>query len=175
MNIKRLWLVSAVLLVAIIFTAGMVMYSNQGDKLKAAQDRAERFQREVANLKQDIEDKDKEIGEKDKEIGELKKQIISMEPRSDIDCIKAEKLDQGLWHDIHFVNDCGKDLHEVRVSISLIGEKGDRASESRYFSLWPNGKSQIVSLKIANSPVNVQKFGMTGYCKEGDITLNWTP
>lgn len=92
-----------------------------------------------------------------------------------VEGIKA-KLDEGvLWHDVELTNESGKDLHEVKIAISLTGENGDVKSESRYFAVWPNGRKQRVSFEIKNSPRNVQKIEILGKCDEGSISSYWIP
>ena len=96
-------------------------------------------------------------------------------PRPQVQNITA-RLDEGIiWHDVYFTNEGYDDLHEVNLSISLIGEKGERKSESRYFAVWTADQEQKVSFEAKNSPFNVQKISITGSCEEGDISLFWTP
>ena len=99
----------------------------------------------------------------------------SKPPRPRVQNITA-RLDEGIiWHDVYFTNTGLYDLHEVNISISLIGEKGERKAENRYYAVWSADQEQKVSFEAQNSPFNVQKISITGSCKEGDISLFWTP
>lgn len=79
-----------------------------------------------------------------------------------------------LWHDIHLTNRSGRDLHEVRLTLTLVGEDGRPRAEQKYYVLWPDGQRMTVSLSRENSPVNVQKVTLTGECAEGLIDYAWT-
>jgi hypothetical protein len=93
-----------------------------------------------------------------------------LKPISKIDCT----LDSGtFWHDVHLTNNSGKDLHEVNVILTLIGEKGEPRSEKRYYVQWPDGETVKVSLSAENSPLNVQKISLAGSCTEGKIDSAW--
>lgn len=79
-----------------------------------------------------------------------------------------------LWHDIHLTNRSGRDLHEVRLTLTLVGEDGSPRAEQKYYALWPEGQRMMASLSRENSPVNVQKVSLTGECAEGRINYAWT-
>lgn len=90
--------------------------------------------------------------------------------------IELQKLDAGdWWHDIHFINKSGKDLHEVKLTLTIVGEDGDPSSEDRYYALWSDGQTVNISLSIENSPLNVQKISLSGSCSEGEIASSWIP
>ena len=93
-----------------------------------------------------------------------------------INGIALNKLEEGfVWHDVHFTNKSGKDLHEVNVTLTLIGEEGTPRSEERYYATWLKDQTMNVSLSSKNSPRNVQKISMAGSCAEGRINLVWAP
>ncbi len=84
------------------------------------------------------------------------------------------KLDKGsIWHDVYLTNKSGKDLHEVKMTLTLMGEKGGPRSEDRYYVLWSNGQTVKSSLSVENSPLNVQKITLAGSCTEGKIDSEW--
>ncbi len=94
---------------------------------------------------------------------------FSLKPISEVEFSVAE----GLWHDVNLTNRSGRDLHEVRLTLTVIGEKGDPHSEERFFAQWPNGHTVKVSLSIWNSQSNVQKISLFGSSKEGRIESTW--
>jgi hypothetical protein len=79
-------------------------------------------------------------------------------------------VDQGTlaWHDVYLANKSGKDLHEVNMTLTIVGENGEPRSEKKYFAQWLNGETIKVSFPIGNTH-NVQKIMMVGSCKEGRI------
>lgn len=79
------------------------------------------------------------------------------------------------WHDVNFTNKSGRDLHEVKVAVTLIGESGEPMSEPKYYVSWPDGQTYKVSFPYAKSPVNVQKVRLAGSCDEGSIDYTWIP
>lgn len=89
--------------------------------------------------------------------------------------IEYSLAEGSFWHDINLTNKSGKDLHEVKMTLTLIGEKGEPRSENRYYVVWPNGQTINVSLSVENSPINVQKISLAGSCTEGSIDSTWIP
>jgi hypothetical protein len=84
------------------------------------------------------------------------------------------KLDKGeWWHDVYLTNTSGEDLHEVNVTLTLIGENGKPCSENRYYSRWGKEQTVKVSLSVSNSPDNVQKISFAGSSTEGPINSTW--
>jgi hypothetical protein len=98
--------------------------------------------------------------------------MAGCERPSAIDGIECS-VDTGAWHDVYLINKSGKDLHEVKMSLTLIGEKGEPRSEDRYYVLWANGQIVKTSLSMENSPLNVQRISLTGSCTEGRIDSSW--
>jgi hypothetical protein len=85
------------------------------------------------------------------------------------------ELDRGAWwHDVYLTNKSGENLHEVKVTLTLTGEKGEPRSEERYYAQWSAGQTLKVSLSVENSPINVQKISLSGSCTEGRINSTWT-
>ena len=83
-------------------------------------------------------------------------------------------IDKGLvWHDVYLINESGKDLHEVKVVLTLTGEDDQPRTESRYYALWSNGQTIKTPLSEENSPYNVQKISLVGSCTEGKIDSSW--
>ncbi|HWT00992.1 MAG TPA: hypothetical protein VN256_12160 [Pyrinomonadaceae bacterium] len=90
--------------------------------------------------------------------------------------IVLTKLEEGIvWHDVHFTNRSGRDLHEVNLTLTVIGEEGTPRSEERYYATWPKDETKNFSLSSKNSPRNVQKISLAGSCAEGRVNLVWTP
>jgi hypothetical protein len=83
------------------------------------------------------------------------------------------RLDKGLWHDVYVTNQSGQRLNEVNITLSIVGENGIVHSEQRYYAVWPNDKTNNISLQMVNSPQNVQKISMTGSSAEGQIAVSW--
>lgn len=79
-----------------------------------------------------------------------------------------------LWHDVHLTNRSGRNLHEVRLTLTLVGEDGMPRAEQKYYALWPEGQKMTISLSRENSPANVQKMSLNGECDEGRIDYTWT-
>ena len=85
------------------------------------------------------------------------------------------ELDKGdWWHDVYLTNKSGEDLHEVKLTLTLTGEKDDPRSEKRYFALWSAGQTVKVSLTVGNSPLNIQKIALSGSSTEGQLKSSWT-
>jgi hypothetical protein len=162
LNRKLLWGVLAGLFVIVtLIVAGWAMYFVQKGETGDARNQIQQLQTEAAGLKQRIK--------------ELETEVARRGPRVNVNGITAG-IDQGVvWHAVDFVNGSSMDLHNVRVSISLVGENGGQKSEQRYFGLWSAGQKQHVELKSENSPKNVQKFSLDGWCDEGNIVGSWTP
>jgi hypothetical protein len=85
-------------------------------------------------------------------------------------------LDDGhLWHDVVLTNKSGKDLHQVNVTVTLIGDKGEQGSEAEQFNIWGDGQQQRISFTMKHSPEKVRKIVLKGDCKEGEIEAYWVP
>ncbi len=98
------------------------------------------------------------------------------EPKKSIRGIYSS-LDEGwlISDDIYFTNKSGEDLHEVKIDVTVIGHKGDKASVPRYWTSWKQGERKSVSIAVGQSVVNIQKIEMDGTCVEGYFSLYWTP
>ncbi|HKS28139.1 MAG TPA: hypothetical protein VJS44_09980 [Pyrinomonadaceae bacterium] len=77
------------------------------------------------------------------------------------------------WHNIYFANRSGQDLHEVHLTVTVLGEDGTPVEEKKYYAAWLNGQTVEVSLSREKSPINVQKVSLSGTCDEGEIDYNW--
>jgi hypothetical protein len=86
-------------------------------------------------------------------------------------------LDEGwlISDDIFFTNKSGEDLHEVKINVTVIGHKGDKASVRRYWASWKQGELKTISIPVGQSVTNIQKIEMDGKCDEGYFSLYWTP
>jgi hypothetical protein len=71
-------------------------------------------------------------------------------------------------HQIYLVHKAGKDLHEVNVTVTIVGDDGEPHSEKKYFALWSNDQINSANFLVRNVN-NVQKISMVGTCTEGHI------
>jgi hypothetical protein len=176
MIVKPIWLVLATLLVGTVFVTGAVKYMNRGDELEGSQNLVKQTQLEVIELKQKVTDKEKAIEDFRNKISALQKVADSKSPCARIDGITAI-LDEGefIWHDFYFYNRSDKDLHEVKITVSVTGETGRQQSKSVYFAVWPSGQRQLVQFPVNDATRNVQKYSLTGSCNEGNVDSYWLP
>lgn len=165
-NPRTMYVIVAALL-AILLTL-VTLYILRASQLRDTQAEAERLQNEGVDLRKQVESLTRQVSA-------LKSTIAANDPFSKVVGIRA-KIDQGYFrHDIDFTNESGMDLHEIKVTICLIGEDGIEKCEPKYIGAWPNGETQRLSISIGNSPSNVKKFAIQGRCNEGTINQAWTP
>ena len=84
-------------------------------------------------------------------------------------------VDEGwlISDDVYFTNKSGKDLTEVHVTMTLIGEKGDQQPINRYWANWHSGEIQHISISGSISVVGIQKVQLSGRCDQGIISDSW--
>jgi hypothetical protein len=161
LNRKLFWGVLAGLFVIItLIVAGWAMYFVQKGETGDARNQIQQLQTEAAGLKQRIK--------------ELETEVAKRGPRVNINGIRVIKIETGWWHAADFLNESDMDLHEVKVTITAVGGHGEQKFETRYFPIWGAGRTQRVELSNANSPADLQKISMDGWCDEGNIAVSGT-
>jgi len=155
---------------------GTILYFNLRSDLEGTKKQAQEYRREIMNLEQKLEDKDKTIGNLQSKVDGLQKEVDAKGPCAEIRDITS-RVDRGdiFWHDFYFTNNSSKALHEVKVSVTIIGDNGKAKSLYKYFALWSIGQEQKVSISIDETTRRYQKWSMTGLCNEGNINLAWVP
>lgn len=68
-------------------------------------------------------------------------------------------------HDLYVTNTCGKDLTEVRVAFTLVGEDASPTAQ-RYWASWPLGVVQHITYPV-DSVSNVQRLELSGGADQG--------
>ena len=94
--------------------------------------------------------------------------------RSSISGIQCS-LDEGwlISDDIYFINSSGRDLSEVRVTMTLTGETGAQKAIQRYWSTWHLGDKQHISIAPGDSVIKTQRVDLSGNCDQGSIGQSW--
>lgn len=149
-----LYIVLVVVLI-ITLTIGVILYAKRGRELNEAQGQVEQLQMEVISLK--------------RETSELEAKVASMRP-SNITGVRFVRVAGGWVHDdIYFINNSGKDLEDVDVSITLSDLKGVEKNERNLFGLWRNGEERYIRVVSGTH----QKGSMRGFCNQGRINVSW--
>jgi len=153
-------LVALIVSVLASIGTGWAMYFVQRGETADARNQIQQLQTEAAGLKQRVK--------------ELQIEVTKRGPRVNIGGVSVSKIETGLWHAADFLNESGMDLHNVTVTITAVGGRGEQRSEPRTFPLWAGGRTQRVELDVANSPSDLQKISMNGWCDEGNIDVSGT-
>lgn len=72
-----------------------------------------------------------------------------------------------------FTNSSGRDLTEVRVTMTLTGEKGAKTSIKSYWPTWPLGEMQQISIPVDNRLPKIERVDLSGRCNQGSIEQYW--
>jgi hypothetical protein len=71
-------------------------------------------------------------------------------------------------HEIYLENKARKDLHEVNVTVTIVGDDGEPHSVTKYFALWANDQMNSATFTVRDVN-NIQKISLIGSCAEGRI------